>query len=97
MTDRDEIRALAAGAPVGALVVVIVGWALGGIAGGWGTAGLSARATLRHGLVLGGAGFCQGLGGSCPDRDRTRSPRGPGSFEICPTIAMNPGQGGGGG
>ena len=52
-TDREKIRALVAGAPVGALLVVIVGWILGGIAGGWTTARLSARSTLRHGLVLG--------------------------------------------
>ena len=53
MTDREKIRALVAGAPVGALVVVIIGWVLGGIAGGWSTARLSARATLRHALILG--------------------------------------------
>jgi hypothetical protein len=53
VTDREKIRALVAGAPVGALLVVIVGWILGGIAGGWTTARLSARSTLRHGLVLG--------------------------------------------
>jgi hypothetical protein len=53
MTDRDKIRTLMASAPVGALLVVIVGWILGGIAGGWTTARLSARATLSHGLVLG--------------------------------------------
>jgi hypothetical protein len=53
VTDREKIRALVAGAPVGALLVVIVGWILGGIAGGWTTARLSARLTLRHGLVLG--------------------------------------------
>ena len=43
ITDRERIRALVAGAPVGALLVVIVGWILGGIAGGWSTARLSAR------------------------------------------------------
>jgi hypothetical protein len=53
ITDRERIRALVAGAPVGALLVVIVGWILGGIAGGWSTARLSARATVRHGLILG--------------------------------------------
>jgi hypothetical protein len=34
LTDREQIRALVAKAPVGALLVVIVGWILGGIAGG---------------------------------------------------------------
>jgi hypothetical protein len=53
LTDREQIRALVAKAPVGALLVVIVGWILGGIAGGWTTARLSAHSTLRHGLALG--------------------------------------------
>ena len=53
MTDREKIRALVASAPVGALLVVIVAWILGGIVGGWTTARISTRATLTHGLVLG--------------------------------------------
>jgi hypothetical protein len=52
-TDREKIRELMASAPVGAFVVVIVGWILGGLAGGWTTARLAARATVGHGLVLG--------------------------------------------
>lgn len=51
--DREKVRALVAAAPVGALLVVIVGWALGGIAGGWTTARLAARSSQRHALVLG--------------------------------------------
>jgi hypothetical protein len=35
MTDREAVRALLATAPVGAFLVVIVGWVLGSIAGGW--------------------------------------------------------------
>ena len=53
MTDRDTIRALMATAPVGAFLVVIAGWILGGVAGGWVTARLAAQATIGHGLVLG--------------------------------------------
>ena len=53
MKDREAIRALLASAPVGAFFVVIAGWILGGTAGGWTTARLAARATTRHGLVLG--------------------------------------------
>ena len=53
MTDRDAVRALMATAPVGAFLVVIAGWILGGVAGGWVTARLAARATAGHGLVLG--------------------------------------------
>ncbi len=51
--DRETIRALLAAAPVGAFLVVIVGWILGGVAGGWVTARLAARGTTGHGLVLG--------------------------------------------
>ena len=53
VTDRETIRALLATAPVGAFLVVIVGWILGGVAGGWATARLAAHATAGHGLVLG--------------------------------------------
>ena len=53
VTDRETIRALLATAPVGAFLVVLVGWILGGVAGGWATARLAAQATAGHGLVLG--------------------------------------------
>ena len=53
VTDRETIRALLATAPVGAFLVVIAGWILGGVVGGWITARLAAHATARHGLVLG--------------------------------------------
>ena len=53
VTDRETIRALLATAPVGAFLVVIAGWILGGVAGGWVTARLASRATTGHGLVLG--------------------------------------------
>ena len=53
VTDRETIRAIFAAAPVGALLVVIGGWILGGVVGGWATARLAPRATVGHGLVLG--------------------------------------------
>ena len=53
LTDRDAIRAVMASAPVGALLVVIAGWILGGVAGGWVIARLATQATAGHGLVLG--------------------------------------------
>ena len=53
LTEREAIRTLLATAPVGAFLVVIAGWILGGVAGGWVTARLAARATAGHGLVLG--------------------------------------------
>jgi len=54
MTDPEQIRALMATAPAGALLVVIVGWILGSFAGGWVTAWIAGRSTVLHGIVLGG-------------------------------------------
>jgi len=53
VTDRETVRALLASAPAGALLVVIAGWILGSLAGGWTTARIAAHARLRHALVLG--------------------------------------------
>ena len=53
LKDREAIRALLATAPVGAFLVVIIGWVLGGLAGGWVTAKLVAQAATKHGYVLG--------------------------------------------
>jgi pimeloyl-ACP methyl ester carboxylesterase len=53
VTDRETLRTLLAAAPPGAFLVVIVGWSLGGVADGWTTARLAARAKTGHGLVLG--------------------------------------------
>jgi hypothetical protein len=53
VTDRESLRALFATAPLGSLLVVIGGWVLGGVIGGWTTARLAVRAKAAHGLVLG--------------------------------------------
>ena len=53
LTDREAVRALLAAAPASAFLVVIAGWILGGVAGGWATARLAAQRTAGHGLVLG--------------------------------------------
>ena len=53
VTDRDAMRALLASAPVGAFLVVLAGWILGSVAGGWSTARLASQAPVGHGLVLG--------------------------------------------
>ena len=53
VTDRETIRAELATAPVGAFLVVIAGWILGGVAGGWVTARLATHVTAGHGLTLG--------------------------------------------
>ncbi len=54
MTDRDAIRQLFAGAPAGALMVVLAGWALGTFIGAWIAARLSRRAPAAHAMAVGG-------------------------------------------
>jgi MFS family permease len=53
VTDRQEIRAIMASAPVGALVVVLIGWALGSVAGGFLAALIGRKTPEGHALVLG--------------------------------------------
>ncbi len=53
LKDREAVRALLATAPVGAFLVVIAGWILGAVAGGWTAARLATRAKIGHGLALG--------------------------------------------
>jgi hypothetical protein len=54
VTDRDAIRQLLAGAPVGALLVVLAGWALGTFVGAWIAAWIGRRAPAAHALAVGG-------------------------------------------
>ena len=54
MTDREAIRALLASAPVGALLVVLFGWALASFVGGLLAAWIGSNAPTAHALVLGG-------------------------------------------
>jgi hypothetical protein len=51
--DREAMRALLASAPVTAFLVVLVGWFLGGISGGWVAVRVAERSSLRAGLVVG--------------------------------------------
>ena len=53
VTDRETVRAIIAAAPLGAMLVVIAGWILGGVAGGWTAARIAPRAAVGHGLALG--------------------------------------------
>lgn len=53
-TDREAIRALLASAPVGAFLVVLLGWALGSLVGGFLAAWIGWNAPVAHALVLGG-------------------------------------------
>ena len=54
MTDREAIRALLATAPVGAFLVVLIGWLLGSLLGGFLAAWIGWNAPVAHALVLGG-------------------------------------------
>ena len=53
VTDREVVRGLLAAAPIGAFLVVIFGWALGSVVGGWVAARIGGRAPIGHALVLG--------------------------------------------
>jgi MFS family permease len=53
MTDREAIRALMATAPVGAFLVVLLGWALGSFVGGFLAARIGRNSPVAHALVLG--------------------------------------------
>lgn len=53
VTDREALKSIFAAAPVGALLVVIVGWVLGGVAGGWVATRLSAAQNGNQWLIVG--------------------------------------------
>jgi len=54
MTDREAVKALLANAPVGAFLVVLLGWVLGSLVGGFLSARIVWNAPVAHALVLGG-------------------------------------------
>ena len=60
MTDREQFRALMASAPTGAFLVVLVGWVLGSLLGGYVVARIGRNAPIPHALVL---GVCLSLAG----------------------------------
>ncbi|HVC92367.1 MAG TPA: hypothetical protein VND64_01690 [Pirellulales bacterium] len=53
VTDRQEIKAILASAPVGMLAVVLVGWALGSVVGGFLATLISRKPPGRQAIVLG--------------------------------------------
>jgi len=61
VTDREAIRAIFANAPIGAFLVVIAGWAVGSLAGGWLAARIAGRSGITHGVVLGVLLTCAGV------------------------------------
>lgn len=54
LTDREAIRQLMAGAPLGALLVVVAGWLIASVAGGFVAGWVARRAPIGHALLLGG-------------------------------------------
>jgi hypothetical protein len=54
LTDKDVIGQVLATAPIGAFLVVITGWVLGAVAGGWVAAWTGRRAPVGHALTIGG-------------------------------------------
>ncbi len=61
VTDREVIRGIMASAPVGAFLVVLVGWALGGIAGGWTATKIANGTGAIVGILLTLAGVANNL------------------------------------
>ena len=53
VSDPEVLRGMLAAAPAGALLIVIAGWVLGAMVGGWTTAKIAARSTVGHAVALG--------------------------------------------
>jgi hypothetical protein len=53
-SNRESLAAAMADVPVGALLLVLLGWCVGTFAGAWVAARVAGRAPLLHGLILGG-------------------------------------------
>lgn len=53
VTDREVIRGLMSAAPASALLVVLFGWLLGGVAGGWTAGRIAKDHNLRSGIIVG--------------------------------------------
>jgi hypothetical protein len=50
---REAVREILANAPLGALLVVVFGWAISSVAGGFFAAWIVGRSPITHGVVLG--------------------------------------------
>jgi hypothetical protein len=53
VTDREVVRQLMATAPIGALLVVLAGWAVGTVAGGLIVGRVASRAPALHAIIFG--------------------------------------------
>jgi uncharacterized protein YacL len=54
----EDLAAAMARAPMGALLLMLLGWAVGTLAGAWTAARVAARSHLAHGLVVGVLFLC---------------------------------------
>jgi hypothetical protein len=52
-SDREAVRVFIAEAPAGALLLVLVAWAVGTFAGAWLAAWIAKRAQVLHALIIG--------------------------------------------
>jgi 4-hydroxybenzoate polyprenyltransferase len=53
MKDPEAMKAMVANLPVGALLFLLLAWALGSFGGGWLAARLSQRLQTRHAMIVG--------------------------------------------
>lgn len=54
MRNPEALKTYAANAPVGALLFVILAWALGSLTGGWLAAFIARQSRSQHALIVGG-------------------------------------------
>ena len=53
MADAESLRAAMADVPAGALLIRLLGWGLGSLAGGWVAALVAGRSPMTHAFVVG--------------------------------------------
>src|SRR5262245_42848382 len=56
--DPEEMAAAMARAPVGAFLLVLLGWAVGTVGGAWTAARVAGRSHLLHGIAVGALLLC---------------------------------------
>ncbi len=61
MTNPEALKNLMANAPVGALLFVILAWAVGSFGGGWLATRLAQKSHVMHALIVGGLLMAAGI------------------------------------
>lgn len=61
MKDAEAMKSLVASLPVGALLFVILAWAVGSFGGGWLTARIAQKSHVMHALIVGGILMAAGI------------------------------------